>query len=438
MHIVTLNSLIISMLLVISYFIPVSQLTFFINKNKKLSAIFSVVFFSINLCFFNSKYYLFLIPIIIFLYLLITFRNISISVILTCFIWILLLFAEEIADITLISVLKCNTTYIYSSSTVYIALNVLIVICSYIFSKVFKIILLKIFNRLNIDLCLIKELRISVMFTVIMFFFAVYQTVISRYARSWYDFIFLSHVINSLVFFIFVMILLYCYLNALINKYKSNEYSKLKNYTSILENNSADLRTFKHDYINILSTLSEYIDNGNIKDLKTYYYNEIMPESSRIVNRDLSISLLSHIKLNPLKSLLADKISSACSKDINVKLEICDDIYFININIIDICKIMGIFMDNAIESSILCDNKFIHFAVIKTDDYVVFNISNSCPASTPPVHKLYERNFSTKGTGRGLGLSTVKEILAKDYENILLNTTIKNCIFTQKIVIYNN
>lgn len=437
MHIVKLNSLIISLLLVISYFIPVSQLTFFVNKDKKLSLIFSIVFLLINLSFFDSKYYLFLIPIIIFIYLLIIFRNISISLILTCFIWILLLFAEEIADIVLISVLKCNTTYIYGSSKIYIALNVLIVICSYIFSKIFKTILLKIFNKLNIDLCLIKELRISVMFTVIMFFFTIYQTVISRYARSWYDFIFLSHIINSLVFFTFVMILLYCYLNTLINKYKYNEYSKLKNYTSILENNSADLRTFKHDYINILSTLSEYIDNENIKDLKTYYYNEIMPESIKIVDRNLSISLLSHIKLNPLKSILAYKISSACSKNINVKLELPEDIDFININIIDICKIIGIFMDNAIESSILCDNKFIHFAAIKTDDNVIFNISNSCPASTPPVHKIYEHSFSTKGTGRGLGLSTVKEIINKNYENVLLNTTIKNCIFTQKLVIYN-
>ena len=74
-----------------------------------------------------------------------------------------------------------------------------------------------------------------------------------------------------------------------------------------------------------------------------------------------------------------------------------DDIDFINMHIIDICRIIGIFMDNAIEGSLLCDNKFIHVAVIKTDDNVIFNISNSCISSTPSIHKIYEKNFSTKG-----------------------------------------
>ncbi|MGN0143641.1 MAG: sensor histidine kinase [Clostridium sp.] len=205
----------------------------------------------------------------------------------------------------------------------------------------------------------------------------------------------------------------------------------------MLESTSADLRTFKHDYINILSTLSGYIENEDITELKTYYYNEIMPESNKIINRNLSLSLLAHIKLNPLKALLADKIAIAYSEGININLEIPDDINFININIIDLCRIIGIFMDNSIESSVSCDNKFIHFAAIKTDDNIIFNISNSCLDSIPPVHKLYERNFSTKGKNRGLGLNNAKDIITNNYKNILLNTTIKNCIFTQEIIIYN-
>ena len=105
--------------------------------------------------------------------------------------------------------------------------------------------------------------------------------------------------------------------------------------------------------------------------MKNYYYRDLLPGSNEIVNKDLSISLLSHIKINPLKALLSAKINTAHSQGINVTIEIMDDIDFINMHIIDICRIIGIFMDNAIEGSLLCDNKFIHVAVIKTDDNAV-------------------------------------------------------------------
>lgn len=52
----------------------------------------------------------------------------------------------------------------------------------------------------------------------------------------------------------------------------------------------------------------------------------------------------------------------------------------------------------------------------------------------PRVHTLFEENFSTKGDNRGLGLSTLKEI-AEDNENVLLDTTIENGFFIQKVEI---
>ncbi|CAC6246678.1 histidine kinase-%2C DNA gyrase B-%2C and HSP90-like ATPase family protein [Staphylococcus aureus] len=45
--------------------------------------------------------------------------------------------------------------------------------------------------------------------------------------------------------------------------------------------------------------------------------------------------------------------------------------------------------------------------------------------------------FSTKGEGRGLGLSTLKEI-ADNADNVLLDTIIENGFFIQKVEIINN
>lgn len=78
-------------------------------------------------------------------------------------------------------------------------------------------------------------------------------------------------------------------------------------------------------------------------------------------------------------------------------------------------------------------NKFIHFAAITTDSEIIFVIRNSCPKNTSPIYKLYEEGFSTKGKNRGLGLTSIRNLIDEKYENILLNTSMKNCVFTQEI-----
>lgn len=55
----------------------------------------------------------------------------------------------------------------------------------------------------------------------------------------------------------------------------------------------------------------------------------------------------------------------------------------------------------------------------------------------PKVHTLFQENFSTKGKNRGLGLSTLKE-LTDSTTNVLLDTTIDNNYFIQKVEILNS
>lgn len=104
---------------------------------------------------------------------------------------------------------------------------------------------------------------------------------------------------------------------------------------------------------------------------------------------------------------------------------------------LDLCRLIGIFLNNAIESSLLCANKFVDIGIIKNDSEIIIVIINSCKDSCPPVYKLYEDGFSTKGTGHGLGLASVKEMIDKKYSNVLLNTNISNGTFKQELIITN-
>lgn len=439
MYVLILKGLIVSLAVLLSYLTPIINFTFFVKPNRKIIAFFSIVCYVIIFTFYilDVRNYMFLIPLILFGYLLITYKNISISIILSCFIWILILIADAMTGAVFMYGLKYTYAEISNNSIVDVLSDVLICTFSCVLSRILRIVILKLFNKVNIDLQTVNELHVSVIFAIIVFIFSIYQTLVTNFVSTWSDFMVLFYAFNLFGFFLFIVAISYYCFTVLINDHKTKEYSQLKDYTNMIENMYSDLRSFKHDYLNILSTLEGYIKNENIAELKNYYYRDLLPGSNEIVNKDLSISLLSHIKINPLKALLSAKINTAHSQGINVTIEIMDDIDFINMHIIDICRIIGIFMDNAIEGSLLCDNKFIHVAVIKTDDNVIFNISNSCISSTPSIHKIYEKNFSTKGEGRGLGLANVKNIITRQYKNVLFNTTIKNCIFTQELIIHN-
>ncbi|WAG63343.1 GHKL domain-containing protein (plasmid) [Clostridium estertheticum] len=221
-------------------------------------------------------------------------------------------------------------------------------------------------------------------------------------------------------------------------KFRDEELSKLKEYTNMLEYSSNGLRNFKHDYINILQIMDEYIKSDNINGLKIFFKHDLLPESKKILERDTCLMLLQHIKIDPLKAIISSKIINAQSKNIKVKIEIVDDINELSINLIDICRIAGILLDNAIEATELCDNKFIDFLIFKDEKNTTLIINNSCNKWTPPIHKIYEKNFSTKGLNRGIGLKFVKNIIEEKYTNVLLNTKMENSIFCQEIIIINN
>lgn len=100
-------------------------------------------------------------------------------------------------------------------------------------------------------------------------------------------------------------------------------------------------------------------------------------------------------------------------------------------NTIELSRITGIIIDNAIEASEALEDPLIRIAFIDNEESVTFIVMNKCSDNTPKIHELFEEGFSTKGDNRGLGLSTLKE-LTDENENVLLDTVIENGYFVQK------
>ena len=76
---------------------------------------------------------------------------------------------------------------------------------------------------------------------------------------------------------------------------RQRAFQDLQDYTHSLETMYDGLRSFKHDYINILTSLSGYIDNGNMTELKYFFEQKILPTQNLIAQGDYKLNQLSNI-----------------------------------------------------------------------------------------------------------------------------------------------
>lgn len=211
-------------------------------------------------------------------------------------------------------------------------------------------------------------------------------------------------------------------------QYKRNmqEIENYYKYTLQIEKINHEMRKFRHDYVNILSTLSDFIREEDMNGLRKYFRSEILPMQDSMQMNAIKINGLENLHIREIKGLLTTKILQAQEKSIRISIEVPDPIEKIEMSTINLSRIIGIILDNAIEASEKIE-----------DDSVMFIVMNKCEPNMPKVHTLFQENFSTKGKNRGLGLSTLKE-LTDSTTNVLLDTTIDNNYFIQKVEILNS
>jgi two-component system sensor histidine kinase AgrC len=109
------------------------------------------------------------------------------------------------------------------------------------------------------------------------------------------------------------------------------------------------------------------------------------------------------------------------------------DLSEVGIKISELCEILGILLDNAIEAASESEEKLIRLVVRKIDTSISFSIENSVK-EIPDIRKIYEKSYSTKGDGRGMGLWFLNNIIKKN-KNIMLNTLTNEKRFKQDLIV---
>lgn len=204
-----------------------------------------------------------------------------------------------------------------------------------------------------------------------------------------------------------------------------------RTYNKTLQNLVDGLRTFKHDYNNTLQTMYGYVQLNNMDGLKEFF-EQILDESRAITALD---------KLNPdffknpsLFGLITAKYEYARQNNVSINFEMYGKLEEADMQIYDLTRILGIFLDNAIEASVGSERKKVNFMVIKRKGKIVVEITNTYSELGLRLEKINDKGASSKGENRGLGLYKVKEILKK-YPKVEHETKASGGMFMQRLSI---
>lgn len=234
--------------------------------------------------------------------------------------------------------------------------------------------------------------------------------------------------------FIF-MGLLIIYIN--FNVFKNFNINKKLVYIQTLESDRNRLstendriRTFKHDFNNIIQAMNGYIQTEDIPSLKTYIKKMIKDvndtDDSKIGNEFL-------LNNKAITNLLKSKNVKAKKENIDIKFEIMFELKLLKKYEYELIRVLGIFLDNAIEAERDEENKVIEVLFFKDANCKRIIIENTCTKNVD-IDKIYTKEFSTKKGNTGLGLWEVKNFVDNN-PNFSLETTLENNCFKHTLYI---
>lgn len=209
-----------------------------------------------------------------------------------------------------------------------------------------------------------------------------------------------------------VMLILFSAFSITLN---SNRYAQteIRNKETQLKSIFASLDQFgavKHDFYNILQTYNGYFEIGDLEALKQYHRSLVEITTATGSLLDLS----HHAPENPaLVSLLLNKHERAEALNIRLDISIKCPLSALSMDEIDICRIVGCLIDNAIEAAIESKEKRASFTIEWDENHskrIIVTNSSPGPIDIPNVYTL---GFTSKEGHLGIGLASAKKIIER-------------------------
>ena len=211
-------------------------------------------------------------------------------------------------------------------------------------------------------------------------------------------------------------------------------YRDMERYSRHIEELYKEVRSFRHDYTNLLTSLRLGIEEEDMEQIKEVYDSVLKDSSEKLQDNKYDLGRLVNVRDRALKSLLAGKFIKAREKNIVFNVEVPEEIQVEGMSLLDFLTIVSILCDNAIEASIEASQPHVSIAFFKNGAQETFIIENSIKEESIDISEIFSFGASSKGEERGVGLYTVMKIV-ESYPNASLNTTCQNQVFRQMLTV---
>lgn len=376
-----------------------------IKYDKFLIFVIVMTCFYVMICFFLDGLFktiiMFLLYLAIFKYI---YKTTYKKAIFSSFVYIILLmFIDIFVLLIATNVFQMSTEYCYEIFAGSLLGNVIVAILFIFVSYLFR-------NKLRKLLTIELEDKAKIIVLSIITFFCIgyfFYTFISEFEING------NFISALLVILFFITTLVLVIRQTLDNNKLKLEYDKLlefmKTYEVEIEKQHIQHHESKNQLVTIKAKLLDQENNKNVIE----YIDSILDEN--ISMNQAYYAKFQYLPSNGLKALFYFKASEAENKGLNVTISISPKIKnsFLNDlstnNFKQLGRIVGVYLDNAIEASSLSNSKSMGIEVYKENDDIKIIITNSFDGEIDP--NVGNQIFSTKGKNRGHGLMLVNSII---------------------------
>ncbi len=245
----------------------------------------------------------------------------------------------------------------------------------------------------------------------------------------------INYYINVGMVIFVVFSLIYVIYNKFQRQAMEDKYNESMEYVLRYEKIINEQGKKNHEYNNQLMVIKGYI---NKPERLSEYLDEVIGEHK--TGQNYTVKQLGFLPDGGVKGLLYHKLSKMEDNNIKYYLYVDQNLKDKDIESFDLktyrdlTKLLGVFLDNAIDAALKSEEKEIEVELKDKDDCLLLTISNTYDKNTD-INKVGKSGFTTKGVGHGFGLSIVKDI-AKTNSEIETFSSKESDKFIQTAMIY--
>lgn len=244
-----------------------------------------------------------------------------------------------------------------------------------------------------------------------------------------------EYFVNTAMAIFVVVSFVYVIYNKFQRQAMEDKYNESMEYVLRYEKIINEQGKKNHEYNNQLMVIKGYI---NKPERLSEYLDEIIGEHK--TGQNYTVKQLGFLPDGGVKGLLYHKLSKMEDNNIKYYLYVDQNLKDKDIESFDLktyrdlTKLLGVFLDNAIDAALKSEEKEIEVELKDKDDCLLLTISNTYDKNTD-INKVGKSGFTTKGVGHGFGLSIVKDI-AKTNSEIETFSSKESDKFIQTAMIY--